>query len=50
MQKFGGLPLGIDDVMGVVRIGVERAKWLEGEVERALKEDWEGRKGKVEGW
>jgi exosome complex component RRP45 len=48
LQKFGGLPLGVDDVMGVVRVAVERVKWLEGEVERVMKDDWEGRKGVVE--
>jgi len=48
LQKFGGLPLGVDDVMGVVRVAVERVKRLEVEVERVMKDDWEGRKGLVE--
>ncbi|KIM81533.1 hypothetical protein PILCRDRAFT_71784 [Piloderma croceum F 1598] len=48
LQKLGGVPLGAEEVVGVVQVAVGKAKEMERLVESALKEDWEGRKGGVE--
>jgi len=48
LQKLGGVPLGAEEVVGVVQVAVGKAKETERLVEAALREDWEGRKGDVE--
>ncbi|TDL23498.1 ribosomal protein S5 domain 2-like protein [Rickenella mellea] len=47
LQKAGGVPLAPDEIMRIVRIGVEKVKEIDRLVERRLKEDWAGRR--VEG-
>jgi exosome complex component RRP45 len=45
---LGGIPLGAEEVVGVVQVAVGKAKEMAQLVEAALREDWEGRKGSVE--
>ncbi|KAL1745524.1 ribosomal protein S5 domain 2-type protein [Schizophyllum fasciatum] len=40
VQKMGGAPLGVDEILGLVDVAVGRAKELDALVERRLKEDW----------
>lgn len=49
LQKFGGLPLTVDEVLGVVRIAVARVKEIEVLVKSTLEADWKTRKAMVEG-
>jgi len=48
LQKMGGIPLSAEDVVGVIQVAVGKAQEMEMLVQRALREDWEGRKGGVE--
>lgn len=48
VQKMGGVPLAADEVLRVVEIAVARAKELDVEVDRRLREDWADRKLTVE--
>jgi len=45
---MGGIPLSAEDVVGVIQVAVGKAQEMEMLVQRALREDWEGRKGGVE--
>lgn len=43
VQKLGGVPLAMDEVLNIVDIAVGKAKELDKLVEGRLKEDWVGR-------
>jgi len=48
LQKFGGIPLGTEEVINIVQVAVVKAKEMERLVDSALRRDWEGRKGDIE--
>ncbi|KAJ7739295.1 ribosomal protein S5 domain 2-type protein [Mycena olivaceomarginata] len=43
VQKLGGVPLSMDEVLRIVNVAVEKAKELDQLVDARLKEDWLGR-------
>lgn len=43
LQKLGGVPLSMENVLGIVSVAVDRAKELGKIVDERLKEDWEVR-------
>jgi hypothetical protein len=43
VQKAGGIPLTVAEIMHVTRIGVERVREVNGIIETRLSEDWSGR-------
>ena len=47
LQKLGGVPLGVDGILHLVDISVNKAKEMHGLVEASLREDWIGRKVEV---
>ena len=47
VQKAGGVPLGPDEILGIIDVAVVRAKELDRLVEDRLKEDWKGRNVEV---
>lgn len=47
VQKMGGVPLAVDEVLRIVNVAVQKAKELNGIVEARLREDWAGRKVEV---
>ncbi|RDB22013.1 Exosome complex component rrp45 [Hypsizygus marmoreus] len=47
LQKLGGVPLAMDEVLKIVDVAVQKAKELHNLVESRLREDWAGRKVEV---
>jgi len=47
VQKLGGVPLAMDEVLRIVDVAVGKAKELDKLVEARLKEDWDGRRVEV---
>lgn len=47
VQKMGGVPLAVDEVLRIVNVAVQKAKELNDIVEARLREDWAGRKVEV---
>ena len=47
LQKLGGVPLPMDDIMKIVDIAVQKAKELNTIADARLKEDWASRKVEV---
>jgi len=47
LQKLGGVPLPMDDIMKIVDIAVQRAKELNTIADARLKQDWASRKVEV---
>jgi exosome complex component RRP45 len=47
VQKAGGIPLTVEEIMHVTRIGVERVREVNEIIEQRLAEDWSGRKVEV---
>lgn len=47
VQKMGGVPLAVEDVLGIIDIAVTQAKTLDKLVEARLIEDWANRKVEV---
>ncbi|KAJ7056576.1 ribosomal protein S5 domain 2-type protein [Mycena amicta] len=43
VQKLGGVPLGMDEILRLIDVAVSKAKDLNRLVEAKLKEDWQGR-------
>ncbi|KAF8509887.1 ribosomal protein S5 domain 2-type protein [Hysterangium stoloniferum] len=43
VQKAGGVPLAVDEILRLVGVGVQRVKQLDKLVEDVLQEDWQGR-------
>ncbi|EMD35707.1 hypothetical protein CERSUDRAFT_115670 [Gelatoporia subvermispora B] len=43
VQKAGGVPLGADEILGIIDVAVDKAKELDRLVEQRLKEDWASR-------
>ncbi|KAF7323182.1 Exosome complex component rrp45 [Mycena chlorophos] len=48
VQKFGGVPLAMDEILRLIDVAVERAKELNKLVEGRLQEDWKTRGRNVE--
>jgi exosome complex component RRP45 len=44
---MGGVPLAVDEVLGIVDVAVQKAKEFNNLVEERLREDWAGRKVEV---
>ncbi|KIJ55598.1 hypothetical protein M422DRAFT_220341 [Sphaerobolus stellatus SS14] len=47
VQKAGGVPLAVDDIIKLVEVGVQKVKLLDALVEEVLREDWKGRNVEV---
>ena len=47
LQKLGGVPLAMDEILRIVDVAVGKAKELDKLVEARLREDWAGRKVEV---
>ncbi len=47
VQKAGGIPLTIEEIMHVTKIGIERVKELDEWLEARLAEDWTRRRVEV---
>lgn len=47
LQKLGGVPLEMDEVLRIIGVAVLKAKELDALVEGRLKEDWAGRKVEI---
>jgi exosome complex component RRP45 len=47
VQKAGGIPLTVEEVMHVTRVGVERVREVNEIIEQRLSEDWSGRRVEV---
>ncbi|KAF8484354.1 ribosomal protein S5 domain 2-type protein [Gautieria morchelliformis] len=47
VQKAGGVPLPVDEILRLVEVGVQKVKELDVLVEAALQEDWKGRRIEV---
>lgn len=47
LQKLGGVPLVMDEVLRIVDVSTQKAKELNSIVDTRLKEDWANRKVEV---
>jgi exosome complex component RRP45 len=47
LQKLGGVPLSIDEILKLIDVAVIKAKEMDRLVEARLQEDWLGRKVEV---